>query len=47
MLELWELSGEIAKLAETDERYEYVYRKLSDALDQAEAAQLITYQEEE
>ena len=46
---LWELTGEIGTLAETDndERLERVYEILSDALTYAEIVGLIEYKEEE
>lgn len=45
MLELWELTGEIGALGETNEKYAIVYEKLSLALDAAENVGLITYHE--
>ena len=46
---LWELTGEIGTLAETDndERLERVYEILSEALDYAEIVGLIVYKEED
>jgi len=45
MLELWELTGEIGTIAETDDRYVDVYRALSDAFDRAEENELILSEE--
>lgn len=39
---LWKLAGEIGAEAEDNASYESVYRKLSEALDEAEAEGLIT-----
>jgi hypothetical protein len=47
MEELWALAGEIGALGEDDFRYALVYKKLSEALDLAEAAELIIYTEED
>lgn len=39
--QLYELAGEIGALAETDDRYIQVYKKLADALDAAELVGLL------
>lgn len=44
MLPLWKLAGEIGTIGEYDPRYAEVYKKLSEALDEAEATGLITYE---
>lgn len=46
MKKLWALAGEIGTLGEDDKRYAQVYKKLSDALDVAEANGLIKNVEE-
>lgn len=47
MLTLWELADSVGKLGETDFRYALVYKKISEALDEAELQGLITYEEED
>lgn len=47
MKELWQLAGKIGALAKANPKYGQVYDKLSDALDEAEAVNLVQYSEEE
>lgn len=51
MKKLWELAGEIGCEAEKNSKnagaYSEVYKKLSEALDEAEYYELIEYKEEE
>lgn len=47
MTKLWSVVVEIGNKVEEDQRYMPVFRKLEEALNEAEAVGLITYEENE